>query len=82
MALVTEFLEQHEDGVIFNRVYSNIPGKCVLQVETGVLYGEVAITDTDPYTYEEVDDPEADADDISDAEALRIITGGVADEEE
>lgn len=66
MALVTEFLEQHDDGVIFNRVYSDTLGKAVLQVETGVIYGEVAIADTDPYTYQEIDDPEYEYDEVED----------------
>lgn len=80
MALVTEFLEQHEDGVVFNRVYSNTLGKAVLQVETGVIYGEVAITNTDPYTYQEVDDPEYEYDEIADMrEALKIV--GIKKEE-
>lgn len=61
--IVTEFLEQHEDGTIFYRRYSNTPGKALLQVETGYIYGEVAIADTDPYTYEEVDDPEQPVED-------------------
>lgn len=74
MALVTEFLEQHEDGVIFNRVYSDTLGKAVLQVETGAIYGEVAITDTDPYTYQEVDNPEYEYDEVEDMrEALKTI---------
>lgn len=52
-----EFLEEHEDGVVFYRVYSDSAHGAVLQVETNVVYGEVAITDDDPYTYEEyIDD--------------------------
>ena len=81
MALVTEFLEQHEDGVVFNRVYSNTLGKAVLQVETGVIYGEVAITDTDPYTYQEVDAPEYEYNEREDMlHALNTL--GVNTEEE
>lgn len=62
--LKKDFLEQHEDGVIFYRVYSDI-GKAVLQTETGIIYGEVVITDSDPYTYQEVDDPDPENDEIS-----------------
>ena len=70
MALVKEFLEQHEDGTTFYRVFSNA-GKDVLQVETNNVYGEVCITDDDPYTYKEIkhegDDEEATAEDIAEA---------------
>lgn len=51
--LKREFLEKHEDGTVFYRVYSDTEGMGVLQVESGIKYGEVAITDEDPYTYEE-----------------------------
>ncbi len=61
--LKREFLEEHGDGVIFYRIYSDTEGKGVLQVETGIIYGEVAVTDTDPYTYEECDLEEDDSDD-------------------
>ena len=52
MALRKEFLEKHEDDVAFYRVFSDC-GKNVLQVETGIVYDDVCITDDDPYTYEE-----------------------------
>lgn len=72
--IVTEFLEQHEDGTIFYRRYSNTPGKALLQVETGVIYGEVAVTDADPYTYQEVDNPEPEEDELTDAlNALNVL---------
>ena len=71
MAIITDFLEEHDDGVIFYRKYSDIPGKALLQVETGVVYGEVAVTNDDIYTYTEVDDPEyADEDEDIDFETL------------
>lgn len=57
MALQKEFLEKHEDDVVFYRIYSDC-GKAVLQVETSTIYGEVCITDDDPYTYEECDNPD------------------------
>lgn len=38
-------------------LYSDTPGKAVLQVETGVIYGDVAMREDDPHTYEECDDP-------------------------
>lgn len=62
MALVKEFLEKHDDGVIFYLLQSDC-GKDVLQVETGVVYGSVCITDTDPYTYEEVESEDPDEED-------------------
>lgn len=71
--LKKEFVEQHEDGVVFYRLYSDV-GMSVLQVETGNIYGEVCITDDDPHTYEEYCEAE---DEISDEEALRIITEGM-----
>lgn len=55
--LVKEFLEEHEDGVVFYDVHPIEEGKAVLQVETGIIYGGCAITDDDPYTYEQCDDP-------------------------
>lgn len=48
--LKKDFLEQHDNGVTFYKVYSDI-GMDVLQVETDNVYGEVAITDDEPYTY-------------------------------
>ncbi len=56
--LTVTFLEEHDDGVIFYEVKSPDPTKGVLQVETGIIYGGVAITDDDPHHYEEADIPE------------------------
>lgn len=64
MALQKEFLEKHDDDVIFYRVFSDC-GKNILQVETDIVYGEVCITDNDPYTYEEIDTEEDNDEELS-----------------
>lgn len=58
------------------RVYSDTIGKAVLQVETGAIYGEVAMRDDDSHTYEECDDPEYHDVEIPAEDALNIITVG------
>jgi len=58
MALIKTVIEVRPNGEVWYDIHSDTEGKGVLQVETGVLYGAVAITDTDPYTYEEADDPD------------------------
>lgn len=55
--LQVKYLEKHDDGVIFYEVTSPDPTKGVLQVETGIIYSGVAITDDDPHHYEEADLP-------------------------
>lgn len=55
--LIKEYLETREDGHEWYDLHSDTEGKAVLQVETGVIYGGVAMRDDDPHTYEECDDP-------------------------
>lgn len=76
MALKTEFVEQHEDGVIFYRKYSD-DGKGILQIETGAIYDEVCVTDSDPYTYREIDIPFAETEEatVEDYEAALAELG-------
>lgn len=54
--LIKEFIE-NRDNYDWFRLYSDIKGKAILQVETGDIYGEVAMREDDPHTYEEADDP-------------------------
>lgn len=77
MALVKTFLETHDDGVTFYSLHSD-NGHLIRCEETGELYGEVCCIDNDPLTYVEAEEtiPEED-DEISDEEALRIITEGL-----
>lgn len=71
------FHEEHEDGVKFY-ILSSTLNNMILQKETNVLYGEVCITDNDPYTYEETDIP-IEEDERTEtelkADAYDIITG-------
>lgn len=64
--LKREFHEEHDDGVKFY-ILSSDENKYILQEETGVLYGEVCITDDDTHTYIETDIPiEEDIENIED----------------
>lgn len=68
------------EGRSLTKTYSN-DGFLVRQIETGDLYGE-AVDPTDMHReYEETDIP-IEQDEIEDSEALRIITGGDANETE
>ena len=54
--LIKEFLDER-DGFKWYDLHSDTEGKAVLQVETGIIYGGVAMREDDPHTYEECDDP-------------------------
>lgn len=56
-------------------------GMWLLQTDTGVVYTEAVDVYPTAHTYTETE-PEYSDDEISDTEALEIITGGVAYEEE
>lgn len=49
-----EFFETREDGVDLYRTYSD-EGFMILQVETGIIYGEAIDPDGVERTYEETD---------------------------
>lgn len=50
-------------------------GRMIKQIETGDIYGEAVDLYPCRYTYEETGEPE----ELTDSDALRIITGGVTD---
>lgn len=56
------------------RHYSDIGFK-IRQIETGNIYEDAVDVYPCPYTYEETDTPIVD-DELTDSEALGIITGG------
>lgn len=78
--LIKELLDER-DGFKWYDLHSDTEGKAVLQVETGIIYGGVAMREDDPHTYEECDDPNYVTEEGSDeeydyAEAARIILFG------
>ena len=73
-------VEAYVEGGARIRHYSD-EGMMIRQIETGVLYEDAVDYLPCIYTYEETDTPITDAD-ISDSEALGIITGVIPDEEE
>lgn len=50
-------------------------GRMIKQIETGGIYGEAVDLYPCRYTYEETGEPE----ELTDSDALRIITGGAPD---
>ena len=54
--LIKEFLDNRDVHDWFN-IHSDTEGKAILQVETGIIYSDVAMRDDDPHTYIECDDP-------------------------
>lgn len=66
-----ELYMTRSDGVKLYRTYSD-SGKELLQIETGAIYSEAIDVETTAYTYQEVEL----AEEITDTEALNIITGG------
>lgn len=50
-------------------------GRMIKQIETGDIYGEAVDLYPCRYTYEETGEPE----ELTDTEALRLITGGAPD---
>ena len=74
--IVRKFYITREDGVNLYRTYSD-EGRVIKQNETGAEYAEAIDVATAPYTYSETDkfiEP-MESDEISDSEALAIITG-------
>lgn len=65
------------DGTLI-RHYSD-SGKMLLQIETGIEYSEAVDVVPCRYTYEESENY-IESEEIDDAEALRIITGGTENE--
>lgn len=76
--IVTEYLLTREDGVRLVRTYSD-RGVKILQNETGAVYDEAVDVESSAYTYSETEAPVGD-EEISDGEALDILTGGAANE--
>jgi hypothetical protein len=72
--IVREFYTTREDGVNLYRTYSD-EGKIIKQNETGAEYDEAIDVETAPYTYSETDKFIIESEEISDSEALAIITG-------
>lgn len=74
--IVREFYTTREDGVNLYRTYSD-EGKIIKQNETGAEYEDAIDVENAPYTYSETDKfiEHIEADEISDSEALAIITG-------
>jgi len=58
MALIKTVLETRAGGEVWYDIHSNVGDGKVLQVETDKIYSAVAVTDSDPYTYEEYFDDE------------------------
>jgi hypothetical protein len=56
MAIIKELFMTRNDGVNLYRTYSD-EGKQVLQVETGIVYGEAIDVEGAPYTYVEYEEP-------------------------
>lgn len=69
--IVKEFYRTREDGVNLFRTYSD-KGMQIRKVGTDEIYDEAIDIENAPYTYEETGESE----EISDSEALNIITGG------
>ena len=69
--IITEIVEERPDLV---RRYSDV-GFLIRQDQTGDEYSEAVDLITSPFTYTETDIP-IDTEEISDSEALAIITGG------
>lgn len=72
--IIKQLYKIRSDGVNLYKSYSD-EGKMLLQNETGNKYDIAIDTENATYTYTEID-----GDTISAEEALRIITGGAADE--
>lgn len=66
-----------ENGTIHENLVKHYSDKGVYirQVETGAEYSEAVDVEPCRYTYEETDKPIEETDEISDSEALAIITG-------
>lgn len=75
--IITKFYKKREDGIDLYRTFSN-QGYCVRCDQDGTVYDEVVNVQNSGYTFTETDIPVAD--EISDAEALDILTGRDADE--
>lgn len=69
--IIKEYLKTRKDGVKLYHIYSDIGG-LLKQVETGIVYDDIVDVENAPYTYEEIPDET----EISDKEALNILTGG------
>ncbi len=52
--IITEFVGTREDGVNLYCRYSD-KGVMLLQIETGIIYGDPVDVENAPYTYEETD---------------------------
>jgi hypothetical protein len=76
--IVREFYTTREDGVDLYRTYSDANMR-ILQNETQIEYDDAIDIDGAPYTYSETNKPISDfgSDEISDSEALAIITGEI-----
>jgi hypothetical protein len=53
--VIREYHKTREDGVRLFRTYSDT-NRYLLQVETGVIYGDAIDVESANYTYEETDD--------------------------
>jgi len=73
----TEFYITREDGVELVRAYSDA-GYKIRQVETGAIYDDAVYPSIIVQTFVETDEPIED-EEITDAEALNILLGRVAD---
>lgn len=76
--IIREFYTTREDGVNLYRTYSDANMR-ILQNETQIEYDDAIDVDGAPYTYSETNKPISDlgSDEISDSEALAIITGEI-----
>lgn len=75
----TEFYMTREDGVGLYRTYSDADFM-IRQIPSGILYTEAVDVENSGNSYEETDIP-IDSD-VPDNEALEILLGGEADEDE
>lgn len=55
MAIVKEFFEVREDGVVLNRTYSD-SGLRIRQVETGLVFDDAVDVEFNNFTYEETEE--------------------------
>lgn len=77
--IITEFYMTRPDGVRLERTYSDAD-VMIRNVLTGAEYESVINPENSGRQYEETDIPVGD-EEVEDSEALRIITGGVGNDE-
>lgn len=77
--VITEAYRTRKDGVVLVKTYSD-EGKLLVQ-DTGIVYEGPVVDVQGKHTYTESDEY-APSEEISDSEALAIITGGASDDQE